>query len=52
MPIMNSMIYIMINKNYSIPVIVDPVDVADGVLAEEEIEWSARRVHPNWAGGP
>ena len=33
-------------------ILVEPVDVADKVPSEEEIEWDVRHVNPNWTGGP
>ena len=33
-----------------IPILVEPVNVADGVLAEEDIKWSTRQVFTNQDG--
>ena len=35
-----------------IPILVEPVDVADKVSAEEEIDWDVRHINPNRAGVP
>ena len=43
---------IMIFLNYSISIMVDPVNMVDEVLSEEYIEWGLRRVCPNRAGVP